>query len=118
MEAAKAQPFTHIDGRFTVTNGNITRDVKNRPHRHALRVRAGTMTDGTCRSQNCRFTLSVCGSSKPKRGAVAKQIAQLNIEFYRQKLATEKDETKRQSLLRLLAEEEAKLAALDEMKRV
>ena len=40
-------------------------------------------------------------------------IARLNIEHYRKKLAEEGDETKRQTLLRLLAEEEAKLAALD-----
>jgi hypothetical protein len=32
---------------------------------------------------------------------------------YREKLATEQDETRRQILLRLLAEEEAKLATLE-----
>jgi hypothetical protein len=42
-----------------------------------------------------------------------KTIARLNIKYYREKLATEHDETKRQTLLRLLAEEQAKLAALD-----
>lgn len=42
-----------------------------------------------------------------------KLVAQLNIEHFRKKLAAEKDETKRQMLLRLLAEEKAKLAALD-----
>ncbi len=41
---------------------------------------------------------------------VDKFIAQLNIAYYREKLATEQDEAKRQTLLRLLAEEEAKLA--------
>jgi hypothetical protein len=41
-----------------------------------------------------------------------KFVAQLNIEHYRKKLAAETDETKRQILLRLLAEEEVKLAAL------
>ena len=40
-------------------------------------------------------------------------IARLNIEHYREKLAEEGEETKRKTLLRLLAEEEAKLAALD-----
>lgn len=40
-------------------------------------------------------------------------IARLNIEHYRKKLAEEGDETKRQTLLRLLPDEEAKLAALD-----
>lgn len=39
-------------------------------------------------------------------------IAKLNIEHYRKKLAEETDEAKRQKLLSLLAEEEAKLAAL------
>jgi hypothetical protein len=40
-------------------------------------------------------------------------VARLNIEHFRKKLAEEKDETKRQTLLHLLAEEEAKLAALE-----
>ncbi len=40
-------------------------------------------------------------------------IAHANIAHLREKLASEQDETKRQMLLRLLAEEEAKLAALD-----
>jgi hypothetical protein len=39
-------------------------------------------------------------------------VARQNIEHYRRKLATEEDETKREMLLRLLAEEESKLAAL------
>lgn len=38
------------------------------------------------------------------------KIARLNIEHFRKRLAVETDETKRQTLLRLLAEEEAKLA--------
>ncbi len=41
---------------------------------------------------------------------VDKFIAQLNIAHFREKLATEQDEAKRQTLMRLLAEEEAKLA--------
>ncbi len=41
-------------------------------------------------------------------------VARLNIEHYRRLLATETDETKRQTIIRLLAEEEAKLAALDD----
>lgn len=43
-----------------------------------------------------------------------KGIAKLNIEHFRDKLATERNETKRQTLLRLLAEEDAKLAALED----
>ena len=39
-------------------------------------------------------------------------VARLNIEHFRQLLARETDETKRQMILRLLAEEEAKLKAL------
>jgi hypothetical protein len=38
-----------------------------------------------------------------------KTVARLNIEHYRKLLATEVDETKRQTLQRLLQEEEAKL---------
>jgi hypothetical protein len=41
-----------------------------------------------------------------------KIIAHLNIEHFRKQLAAETDETKRQTLMRLLAEEEAKLEAL------
>ena len=37
-------------------------------------------------------------------------VAPLNIEHYRRLLQTEADETRRAVLLRLLAEEEAKLA--------
>jgi hypothetical protein len=41
-------------------------------------------------------------------------VARLNIDHYRQQLATEADKTKRQMMLRLIAEEEAKLAALQD----
>jgi len=41
-------------------------------------------------------------------------VANLNIEYFRQKLETEKDETKRRTLVQLLSEEQAKLAALIE----
>jgi hypothetical protein len=42
-----------------------------------------------------------------------KFIARANISHLRDKLATEQDEAKRQMLLRLLAEEQAKLATLE-----
>jgi len=42
-----------------------------------------------------------------------KFVARLNVEHYRKKIATETDEAPRQKLLRLLAEEEAKLAAIE-----
>jgi TnpA family transposase len=41
-----------------------------------------------------------------------KFVAKANIEHYRRKLAEETDDTKRQTLARLLAEEETKLASL------
>jgi hypothetical protein len=41
-----------------------------------------------------------------------KTIARLNIQHFRRLLAQKTDDTKRETLLRLLAEEEAKLAAL------
>ncbi len=41
-----------------------------------------------------------------------KFVAKANIEHFRRKLAAETDETKRQALARLLAEEEDKLASL------
>ena len=41
-------------------------------------------------------------------------IARLNISHYKMKLVTEQDEAKRQILLRLLTEEQAKLAALND----
>ena len=39
-----------------------------------------------------------------------RSVARLNIEHYRRLLATETDATRRQTLQRLLTEEEAKLA--------
>jgi len=39
-------------------------------------------------------------------------VARLNIEHYRRLLADETDAARRQTILRLLSEEEAKLAAL------
>ena len=41
--------------------------------------------------------------------AMDRTIARLNIEHYRRLLAKETDEARRQTILRLLAEEEAKL---------
>jgi hypothetical protein len=42
-----------------------------------------------------------------------KFIARANIAHYRERLTTEADDKERQMLMRLLAEEEAKLAALE-----
>ena len=41
-------------------------------------------------------------------------IAQLNIEHYRERLLSEQDDATRRQIGRLLAEEEAKLAALSD----
>ncbi len=43
-----------------------------------------------------------------------RNIAHLNIEHFRRLLATETDEARRRTILGLLAEEEAKLAGLDD----
>ena len=40
-------------------------------------------------------------------------VARLNIEYLRKRLANVPDETKRDMILRLLAEEEEKLAAIN-----
>ncbi len=40
-------------------------------------------------------------------------VARLNVEHFRRKLAEEQDEPMQETLLRLLAEEEAKLVALE-----
>ena len=42
--------------------------------------------------------------SRPGENAMDRSIARLNIEHFRKKLAEKGDETKRQTLLRLLAE--------------
>jgi hypothetical protein len=45
---------------------------------------------------------------------VDRTVAHLNIEHYKRLLLTEADENKRNMLKKLLAEEEAKLAALEQ----
>jgi hypothetical protein len=47
---------------------------------------------------------------------VDKFVARLNVEHLQRKLAAETDDNKRQTLARLLEEEEAKLAALEDSK--
>jgi len=42
-----------------------------------------------------------------------KTVTRLNIQHYRKLLTNESDETRRQQIARLLAEEEAKLARLE-----
>ena len=47
------------------------------------------------------------------------KVAKLNIEYYKRLLASETDATKRESIARLLAEEEARLAEIPkERKRI
>ena len=48
-----------------------------------------------------------------KLGRAGTTVANLNVEHYRKLLADEIDETRRQMITRLLAEEEAKLKALE-----
>ena len=47
-----------------------------------------------------------------------KYVARLNIEHFKRKLVEETDPAKREMLLGLLVEEEAKLAALEKSKEV
>jgi hypothetical protein len=47
-------------------------------------------------------------------GGIERIVTRLNIEHYKKLLESETDEPKRQTLLRLLAEEEAKLRSLTE----
>jgi hypothetical protein len=49
-------------------------------------------------------------------GGMERTVARLNIEHYKHLLARETDDAKRQTLMRLLAEEEAKLRGLPEPK--
>jgi len=55
--------------------------------------------------------------TNPVSDAVAldTMVARLNIEHYRKRLSEEVDETKRQTLLNLVAEETVKLSALELM---
>jgi hypothetical protein len=45
---------------------------------------------------------------------MAKRVVELNIEHYKGLLATETDDAKRETITRLLAEEEAKLRSITE----
>jgi len=47
-------------------------------------------------------------------GGIERTVTRLNIEHYKKLLESETDEPRRQMLLRLLAEEEAKLRSLTE----
>lgn len=47
-------------------------------------------------------------------GGIERIVSRLNIENYKKLLENETDETKRQTLMRLLAEEQAKLRGLAE----
>ena len=49
--------------------------------------------------------------------AVDRTVAQLNIDHFRRQLATETDDVKRQMILRLLAEEEEKVAAIKPVRK-
>jgi len=51
------------------------------------------------------------------RYVVERTIARLNIEHFQKLLAKETDQTKRQTLVELIADEKAKLAALKDPKK-
>lgn len=48
------------------------------------------------------------------KGGIERTVARLNIEHYKKLLENETNATKRQMLMRLLAEEEAKLRSLSQ----
>jgi hypothetical protein len=48
-------------------------------------------------------------------GGIERTVTRLNIEHYKKLLESETDETKRQTLTRLLAEEEARLRSFAEV---
>jgi hypothetical protein len=54
----------------------------------------------------------VAGTAYQRVSVRRKMVARLNIEHYRKVLSEEIDQTKRQTLLQLIAEEKAKLSAL------
>jgi hypothetical protein len=65
---------------------------------------------GSFLSNARRRVYGLHGDAQPeRRTAVDRTVARLNVEHYRKLLARETDESKRQTLLRLLDEEEAKL---------
>jgi hypothetical protein len=53
----------------------------------------------------------------PSTNMSDKDIARLNVEHFRRLLATDIDDAKRHTILQLLAEEEAKLAPLNDRRR-
>ncbi len=61
-------------------------------------------------SHDCRVQIGDSGGAMDQRAYIAK----LNIEHFRRRLLTEEDETTGRQVTRLLAEEEAKLAALSD----
>ena len=46
------------------------------------------------------------------------KVAKLNVEYYKRLLASETDATKRETISRLLAEEEAKLAKISKERKL
>jgi hypothetical protein len=72
------------------------------PGEHAGAVDRPMLTgrEGTCCAGACRMTPS------------ARMIIELNIKHYRKLLNSETDASKRETIAKLLAEEEAKLARL------
>lgn len=70
------------------------------------------------RNLPCRSGEIAVKSTEPRSGIIVERkvdrtVAGLNIEHYRKLLRTDLDEQKRRTVEKLLADEEAKLAAID-----
>ena len=76
------------------------------------------MRDTTTTHLNVEQFRTRWAEERDKTGcAMRKTITRLNIEHFRTKLVDERNDTKRNTLLRLLAEEEANLATLMNLPR-
>lgn len=62
--------------------------------------------------------MMILWSGAPRGSVMDREIARLNVTHFRRLLETEKDEAKRKTIADLLAEEEAKLAAMTEERSV
>jgi DNA-directed RNA polymerase subunit RPC12/RpoP len=83
------------------------------PERSEYVVGAGSVRHRwRCPKCSSEFYTSVVVFGRCTSMSMSETIARLNIEHFRRKLAEESNDGRRETLQRLLAEEEAKLAAL------
>ena len=115
-------PFGPMPSRTIAQRRSIHKDWLTKKVREAGRYRSAktlppiertTRTDRTAENFLHRPQIPFPDRSDWSDG-LERTVANLNIEYFRQKLETEKDETKRRTLVQLLSEEQAKLAALIE----